>query len=176
MSFMHRPSRLTAVVFLLGAGLLSQGCGGSHSWGGGSHADGGIKEGVAYNFVIDALTCDGRVFLVATVDGCSASSVHTSPTSRGVWRTVDGRSLEWSCTTADGTGGTVAIAGQQFDLAKGGIFLVTAKANQTKVEQLALDMSKLRGDSVVRLLEDDFGKSEAGPRIQAFLKGCRGEK
>jgi hypothetical protein len=128
---------------------------------------------VKFDYTIEHLTCDGRVYLVLVADGCSGGDSGSGRTARGQLYAVDGRKIAWSCTTQDGTSGTVIIDGQQFDLGKGGVFLVSAKENKTKVEQLAVDMSKLQGDK----MEDKLtAVGEAEPRIKAFLKECRGEK
>jgi hypothetical protein len=119
------------------------------------------------------LTCDGRVFLVLAADGSSGGSMISSPGAHGVLSAVDGRKIAWSCPTRDGTSGTVTIADQEFDLAKGAVFLVTLKAKQTKVEQVAVDTSQLQGGKTEEKLT---AVGETEPRIKAFLEECRGEK
>jgi hypothetical protein len=171
---MGRPTfPLSLVAVALTACFLAAGCGSGHSWGGGSEGDHGFKEGATVNYDITSLTCDGRVFLVLVADGSSGGSRISSPGAQGVLSAVDGRKIAWSCPTGDGTSGTVTIAGQQFDLAKGAVFLISLKAKQTKVEQTAVDMSKLRGGKVEEEL-DAVGEPE--PRIKAFLEQCRGGK
>jgi hypothetical protein len=152
--------------------MASSGCKG-RSWGGGGHAAGGVKEGVKFDYTIDHLTCDGRVYLVLAADGCSGGGSGSGPTAQGQLYTVDGRKIAWSCTTQDGTSGTVTIDGQQFDLAKGAIFLISAKENKTTVEQLAVDMSKLQGGPVQDKLP---ALADTEPRIAAFFKEARGDK
>jgi hypothetical protein len=166
------PIPCLALIVALAAWLPSSGCRG-HSWGGGTVSQGGFKEGVAYNYSITSLTHDGRVFFVLAADGTTGGSMTASENTRGTLHAADGREVSWSCATPDGTGGTVTVAGQQFDLAKGAVFLVSLKGNQTKVEQLAVDMSRLQGGKVEEEL-DAVGESE--PRVKAFLKECRGEK
>jgi hypothetical protein len=171
---MRRPTYcLSLVALTLATCLLFAGCGGGHSWGGGSDGDHGFKDGVTFDYDFKSLTCDGRVFLVLAVDGCAGGSMISSPSAHGVLSAVDGRKIAWSCPTRDGASGTVTIAAQEFDLAKGGAFLISLKANQTKVEQIAVDMSKLQGGKMEEKLN---AVSELEPRIKAFLKECRGDK
>jgi hypothetical protein len=165
--------RLSVVAITLSACLLAPGCAGSHSWGGGSEGDHGSKEGVRFDYDIISLTCDGRVFLVLAVDGGSGGGTIISEKTQGTFYAVDGRTIPWSCTTRDGAAGTVTIAGQEFELGKGAVFLISLKAGQTKVEQLAVDMSKLQGGKMEEKLN---AVGETAPRIKAFLKECRGEK
>jgi hypothetical protein len=128
---------------------------------------------MTFDYSITSLTCDGRVFLVLAADGSSGGSMISSPEAHGVLRATDRRQIAWSCPSRDGTSGTLTIAGQEFDLAKGAVLLVSLKANQTKVEQLAVDMSQLQGGEVEEKL---IAAGEMEPRIKAFFKACRGEK
>jgi hypothetical protein len=169
---MQTLTRLLVVTLSVSACMASWGCKG-HSWGGGGNAAGGVKEGVKFDYTIDHLTCDGRVYLVLAADGCSGGDSGSGPTARGHLYAVDGRKIAWSCTAPDGTSGTVIIDGQQFDLAKGAVFLVSARENKTKVEQLAVDMSKLQGGPVQDKLPVLV---DTESRIAAFFKVARGEK
>src|SRR5262249_18336048 len=113
---MQRPtSRLSQVAVALAAWLLLAGCSG-HSWGGGTEANRGFKEGVTFDYSITSLTCDGRVFLILAADGSSGGSMISSPSAHGVLSAADGRRIAWSCPTRDATSGTFTIAGQEFDL------------------------------------------------------------
>jgi hypothetical protein len=152
--------------------IASSGCKG-HSWGGGGHAAGGVKEGVKFDYTIEHLTCDGRVYLVLAADGCSGGDSGSGQTAHGQLYAVDGRKIAWSCTTPDATSGTVTIDGQQFDLAKGAVFLVSAKENKTTVEQMDVDMSKLQGGPVQDKLP---ALADTEPRIAAFFKEAGGDK
>jgi hypothetical protein len=152
--------------------MAAWGCKG-RSWGGGGHAEGGVKEGVKFDFNIEHLTCDGRVYFLLAADGCSGGDSGSGRTARGRLYAVDGRKIAWSCSTQDGTSGTVTIDGQQFDLAKGAVFLVSAMKDETRVEQLAVDMSKLQGGPVQDRLP---ALADTEPRIAAFFKKARGDK
>ncbi len=174
----RQTGRLSLVAVALAAGTLAAGCGSGHGWGGGSEASSGIRNGREFAYQIVTLTCDGRPFLVLVADGCSGGSVHSSPRANGVLSAVDGRKVAWSGTTTDGTSGTVTIAGQQFDLAKGAVFLIQLKDKRAKVEQIAVDTAKLQGDKIVegKMRERLIAVGDSEPRIKAFLKQCRGEK
>jgi hypothetical protein len=169
---MRSLTGLLVVTLTLSACIATGGCKG-RSWGGGGHAAGGFKEGVTFNYTIEHLTYDGRVYLVVAADHCSGGSSGSGPTAQGQLNALDGRKLAWSCTTQDGTSGTVTIDGQQFDLAEGAVFLISAKEKQTKVEQLAVEMSKLQGGLVQEKLP---GLADTEPRIAAFFKEARGDK
>jgi hypothetical protein len=170
---MYRFSWVIGVGFAIAACAALAGCSG-HSWGGGGHSAGEAKAGgVMVNYTIRHLTYDGRVYFVLAADDCSGGSSGSGPTARGQLYAVDGRKIPLSCTTTDGKNGTVIIDGQQFDLAKGAIFIVSAKENKTKVEQLAVDMSKLQGDPVHEKVQ---GLADTEPRVAAFFKEARGDK
>jgi hypothetical protein len=169
---MHSSACLLVVTLAVSAGVASSGCRG-RSWGGGWHSEGGEREGVKFNYTIDHLTCGGRVYLVLAADGCSGGGSGSGPTAQGQLYAVDGRKIAWSCTTQDGTSGTVTIDGQQFGLATGAVLLVSAKENKTKVEQLALDMLKLQGGRVHEKLP---ALADTEPRIADFFTAARGEK
>src|SRR5262245_17349560 len=169
---MHSLTRLLVVTLAVSVCMASWGCKG-RTWGGGGHSAGGDKEGVTFDYAIEHLTCDGRVYLVLAADGCSGVGSGSGPTARGQLSAVDGRKITWSCTTQEGTSGTVTIDGQQFDLAKGAVFLVSAKENKTKVQQLAVDMSKLQGGPVQDKLP---ALADTEPGIAAFFKEAGGKE
>jgi hypothetical protein len=163
---MRRLSRvllgLTVAVCATSSGCSVQ------SWSGGSHSSGGVD--------VTHLARDGRVFLVmATSDCVGGSSGNESglagSRTQGQLNAADGRKIAWSCTTADGTSGTVVVDGQEFDLAKGGVLLISLRGNKTKVEQLAVEMSKLQGGPVHEKVR---GLADEEPRIAAFFKGAQG--
>jgi hypothetical protein len=169
---MRSMTRLLVVTLAVSACMATSGCKG-HSWGGGSHAAGGVMEGVTFDYTIDLLTCDGRVYLVLAVDGSSGGDSSNGANARGQIYAVDGRKIPWSCTTQDGTSGAVAVDGQQFDLAKGAVFLVSAKEKKTTVQQLTVDIPKLQGGRVEDKLQS---LEDTEPRIADFFKKARGNK
>src|SRR5262245_49274178 len=169
---MHLLTRLLAVTLAVSACMASWGCKG-RCWGGGGHSAGGETEGMKFNSTMEHLTCDGRVYLLLAADGCSGGGSGSGPTAQGQLYAVDGRKIAWSCTTQDGASGIVTIDGQQFDLAKGAVFLISAKENKTRVEQLAVDISRLQGGPVEEELP---GLADTEPRIAAFFKTARGAK
>jgi hypothetical protein len=170
---MYRFLWAIAVGLALAACAALAGCSG-HSWGGGGHSAGeATAGGLTVNYTIRHLTYDGRVYFVLAADGCSGGGSGSGPTARGQLYAVDGRKIPWSCTTTDGKNGTATIDGQQFDLAKGAFFIVSAKENKTKLEQLTVDMSKLQGDPVHEKVQS---MADTEPRIAAFFKVARGDK
>ena len=86
---------------------------------------------------------------------------------------LDGRTIAWSYSTKSGADGTVTIDGQSFDLKKGGVLLVWTNDKKTRVEQLAVEMSKLKDGPIGEKLES-LGNAE--PRIAAFFKEPRAEE
>jgi hypothetical protein len=163
------------VVLCFGVSLLSSACrwGDGQRWG--SHGEGAVGH-----FQIESLQCDERVFFVLAANGCSGSSSGGGEGAfRGRLHTLDGREIAWSCRTNDGTGGTVNIDGQRFNLSKGAVFLVSTNDKKTKVEQLAVDMSKLQGVSQPQgpsMREKLQALEDAEPRIAEFFKDSRALK
>ena len=96
-------------------------------------------------FHIQGLSCQGDVYFVLAAAGCSSIGSKQGPTSQGQMATVDGREINWSCSSTLVTNGTATIDGQQFDLKNGAVFVVSATENATKVEQLNVELSKAHG-------------------------------
>lgn len=163
-------ARLLLASLILSACVTSWGCKKGHGWGYGVHARGGTKE---TNYDILHFTCDGRVYLVLAADHCDGGWTESGPTAQGHLRVVGGRKIVWSCATQDGTSGNVVIDGRPFDLAQGGVFLIWAKDKAIKVDQLALDMSKLQGGKVQDRLA---ALADTDPRLAAFFKDWPGKK
>ena len=161
-------TRSAIVALCLGASILSSGCGRGHSWG--QEGGGGSEHH------IERLSCDGRVFLVLAANGCSGgSSSGDGGIFRGQLRALDGREIAWSCSTRDGAQATVIVDSQRFDLSKGGVFLVSTNDKKTKVEQLAVDMSKLQGRSTPDhpFREQLQALGDAQPGIAEFFRGLK---
>lgn len=164
--------RLCLVTAALGACLVISGCNRGHRWGSGGGGGGhGFKEGVRYDYDITPLTRDGRVVLVLASNGSSSSGGGTNDHGYvGYLKSTDGRRIEWSCTTKDGKTGAVVIADQQFDLSKGAVFLLAAKRDPMKAEQLAADLSKLP-DAESKELQGAI--QDLDPRGVEFLKAAQ---
>jgi hypothetical protein len=111
--------------------------------------------------------------------GCSGgSSSGAAGSFRGQLRAHDKREIAWSCSTTDGTNGTVTVDGQRFDLSKGALFLVSTSDPTIKVEQIAVDLSKLQDNSTLDypFQEKLQALGEAQPRIAAFFKESQTRK
>jgi hypothetical protein len=145
---------------------------GTSSGGGSFHVDGTGGE---------ICTRDGRVILVVWTDDASGSRAGGGD---GRWhgeiRTHDGRMVPWSCTTADGTTGTVTIAGADFDLGRGPLFLVTTRGGAPRVQQLLTDVNGAGSlgkgeefDAARRRLEELAASDET---VKAFVKGAAAGK
>src|SRR4051794_12254347 len=107
---MRRVSRIIAAVLAATAWGASPGCSGGHSWGTASSGVSGLNEGGStYIYTFNQLSCDGRVYLILAVDGCSGGDLIGGPTARGQYVSPSGRKVAWSCSTADGRAGTVTI-------------------------------------------------------------------
>jgi hypothetical protein len=63
--------------------------------------------------------------------------------------------ITWSCDPREGRKGRVTIAGEQYDLASGSVFLISSRDEPRKVEQLSAEDLGLRGglDSVASRLQ-----------------------
>lgn len=101
------------------------------------------------------------VFLVIWMD-CTAQG--TNAGERSTYRVSrllpDDRRVDWQCRTEDGRTGSVTINGNKFDLAKGGLFLVSTKSGTIRVRQINPKSSKLT---------DYDALAEAHPQIQQFF-------
>jgi hypothetical protein len=171
---MRSKMRLFVLALSTAVGVAVWGCGGPKSWeGGGYSLANGENNGVKYSFWCCDLTADDRVYFVILGDNSSGGSLSAGPTASGWLDIVDGRKIAWSCTTQDGTKGPVTIDGQRFDLRNGAIFLVSAKEQKTKVDQLAVEMSKLHRQSAGA---DLLSLAETQPRIASYFMDMRGNK
>lgn len=75
-----------------------------------------------------------------TSTGSSSSAKSTE--IEGEFSSEDGKALSWTCHTVDGLAGTVVIAGEKYELAEGGVFLVKDTAAGPEVAQLDLDLGE----------------------------------
>ena len=168
----------TAPALVAITGVLLAGCGRvttsmGQRWGGGGRSTSSLKEGGrSAQYTIDHLSHNGRTYLVLAADGCPGSRVSSGPQATGEFSTLDSRMVGWACTTQDGAAGSVTIDGKTFDLAQGGLFLISVRQPTTTVEQIAIDIAQVQGEPVEEKLEA-VGKDD--PRVAAFLRKCRGE-
>jgi hypothetical protein len=170
---MSPTARLLVLLGTLSAGLALGGCSptAGKSWGSSSGTASRSEGGTTTAYAIQRLTCDGRVYLVLAANACTGSRGGGGPgASRGQFHAKDGREIVWSCSTQDGKSGKVVIDGQEFDLTRGALFLISTKDKPTRVEQLAIDAGQLEEGSD---LEKFPTLAKADPRIAAFLKSCR---
>jgi len=79
----------------------------------------------------------------------------------------DGRAIDFRCNTADGTTGTMTIAGQQFKLEDGSVFLVLAphQITQVKADTLHANWTEEGWQALVKK-EPEFTK---------FFKAAKGK-
>jgi hypothetical protein len=98
----------------------------------------------------------------------------------GEFRTRDGRTVPWSCTTPDGKTGTVTIAGADFDLAQGPLFLVTTRGAKPRVQQLTTDVNVPgplgKGEEFDAARKRLEALSQSDETVKAFVKGAAEEK
>lgn len=64
-----------------------------------------------------------------------------------VQSTPDGRRFEWQMETTNGQNIKGRLDGNEYDLAKGSLFLVKTKGGKTEVEQLVRDLSAVQPNS-----------------------------
>jgi hypothetical protein len=170
---MRFPFRVAALALTLGAGITSPGCllSPGHGWGGGGSSVSRFEDGVNIHYTADYATCDGQVYLVVCANGCHGSGAGGSGANfGGQLHADDGREVTWSSSTRDGRQGSVVIDGRKLDLAKGAVFLVSLRANQTRVEQVAVNLADLQDVNVAGRLQE-LAKTE--PRLADFFASCR---
>jgi len=98
-------------------------------WGGGGFHVGETRG--------EFFTQDEKVVFVIWANGCNGAASSSGPwIQKGKLHANDKREIEWSCLTHDGLKGKATIDGREYDLAKGGLFLVSTRDKKTKVRQL----------------------------------------
>jgi hypothetical protein len=92
----------------------------------------------------------------------------------------DGKAWKVSCYTRDGKAGAVKIGDQTFDLADGGLFLISTRGDRPRVKQLKLAKLNLvpEGKQTVIQLEMPAirGQGKSDPDIKAFFTGAAATK
>lgn len=106
---------------------------------------------------------DGRAILVwSAIPAGETGSGTTDSTAEyhGMHLADDGRRIEWTCTTDDGTTGSVTINGESYDLSAGSLFLAGVEGDETNVVQLDRDTLQLTDEKLVGTLEDWLANDE----------------
>ena len=170
--------RLTAVACGLAAGLGLSGCSptSGKSWGAGGGSVTLTEHGSKVSYALGRLMCDERVYFVIVANGFTGVSLSSSGGEgayRGQLHAKGGDKMDWSCGTKDGHTGKVVIDGREFDLAAGGLFLVSAKEGTPRVEQLAVDVEQLQVCEDAKRFPE-LGKAD--PRVAAFLQASKDDK
>ena len=77
---------------------------------------------------------------------------------------TDGRRVEFRAKTTDGKSGSITIAGVDYDLAMGSLFLVSTSDDPPKVAQISFDLSGFpKGDALKEL-------AKSNPQIRGFFE------
>ena len=137
----------------------------------------GASGGSAGRFVIGETSgeyCglpDNQLAIVVWIDEITrgyTSTVEARPGHhfRGEFSLKDGRKVTWNCSTSDGKKGSVEIAGVSYELEKGGLFLISTKGGDTKVEQLPIEAVG-GGFRSARANLESVAKTD--PKITSFL-------
>jgi hypothetical protein len=174
MRLVARP--LTIIICALSVGHGPTGCSptAGKSWGCGGGTAVRVDDGTTTDYTVERLTCDDRVYLVIAANGCSGGgSGGGSGNSTGGLYARDGRLISWQCSTRDAKTGRVVIDGKEFDLTRGGLFLVSAKETPAKIEQVAVDAAQLQAGSDTKNFPE-LAKADA--RIAAFIESCKTPK
>jgi hypothetical protein len=167
---MNYSVRVTAVACGLAASLGLCGCSptSGKSWGAGNGSITLIENGSRVSYALGRLTRDDRVYFVIVANGFTGGgSGGGEGAYRGQLYGKDGVKIDWSCRTQDGHAGNVIIDGREFDLAAGGLFLVTANEKPARVEQLAVDAEQLQVCADAKRFPE-LGKAD--PRVAGFLQ------
>jgi hypothetical protein len=129
------------------------------------------EDGTRISYALERLTRNDQVYLVVVANG-SAGASHSGGEGdyRGHLLTSDGGTIDWSCSTQDGKSGKVKVNGQEFNLAGGALFLVSATEKPMRVEQLAVATGELQACADAKKFP---GLAKAEPRIASFVESCR---
>jgi hypothetical protein len=124
----------------------------------------GIDEGSMSFVTMNAGPPEGVSFVVWSdlsngADGHGSAST-PGASYEGAHHANDGRRVVFRAETADGKSGSITIAGTDYDLAKGSLFLVAGHDDPPRVVQVAFDLSGFpRQDNLT-----EFAKSTASIR------------
>jgi hypothetical protein len=96
---------------------------------------------------------DGRAFMLCCdiAGGAGSTGISMSGPPQ-VWKAEgdvsanDGRRLDWRLELTDGRNLKCWVNGKEYDMSKGGLFLVKTKSGKTEVEQIDQDLSAVPAD------------------------------
>jgi len=173
---MNSRTRFAIAAFAIAATLFFSGCSGERKWAIGSGNEVEVSERnddfhPPQSCQVISLEVDGQVYVVLVSDGVGGSGSATSGDNKGNNKgtlTAKGGEAAWSCPRPDGTKGKIVIDDQDFDLEKGGLFLVHFKDKKAVVEQVSVDMAQFQGGAVNKKV-----RNVADKRVQEFITAGR---
>jgi hypothetical protein len=167
-------SHAKLIKILVGLSLVVS-LGGCHSkarqsWGAGGGSFGWNENGMKTSYALGRLFYGGEVFAVVMGCGCIGSS-HRGGDGQFHCQLQhqDGSKIDWSCRTDDGKSGAIRIERKEFDLSRGGLFLVFIKQGQITVDQVPLSTQQLESCSDLRAFR---ALATVEQRISDFLANC----
>ena len=128
----------------------------------------GIDEASVTFITLKAGPPKGLPFVVwsdlANGNGGSGNGSAGGASYEGRHSASDGRRIEFRATTTGGNSGSITIAGVNYDLAKGSLFLVSARDDPPRVAQINFDLSGFpEGDALKAL-------AKSNPQIREFFE------
>jgi hypothetical protein len=125
----------------------------------------GIDEGSVTFITLHAGAAKGVPFVVWCDKPYYVSGEGGGTFWKGEFSGADGRGVEFRVKTADGRSGSFTIAGVDYDLAKGSLFLVSTRDDPPKAVQVHFDLSVFpSGGSALQKL------ARATPQIRGFFE------
>jgi hypothetical protein len=111
----------------------------------------------------------GQIFLLLLVKNTNGSGGSSSGSriSGQFFSPKGAEVLHWSCDSPDGETGSIAIASETFDLAKGGLLLVDPWGRKIVTQQVSVDLSQFQTGDVVERLKTI---ALTNPKVAAFLE------
>lgn len=147
--------------------LLLSGCGSM-----GTAMSTGTGSASVGNTTAEYYTANGGMMLVIWLKhpaggihggGAGVSSNPTKTIVTGNHRYGDAPGIEWRCETADGKSGSVTLGGANYELSRGGIFLVDMQGAKPVVTQLSRDASSIKTKAELEAL------AKTDPEIAKFV-------
>jgi hypothetical protein len=120
-----------------------------------------------------AIGNSSKVALVVWINEPDINPTRTiggDPVAHGEFRLKGGGKVAWNCSSRDGKTGKVEIAGVPYQLEKGGLFLISTKEGDTKVEQLPIELVDATIQNANEKLEN---LAKTDPKIRAFVNAAK---